>query len=85
MACGNNCTLVLAGGVAFPTLFERTAAVIRGNPALWADVGGALTITSRLLLCVRVRMNIGVRLLLFSLFYFLFFSRVRFLTSFAFA
>ncbi|CAM9784552.1 unnamed protein product, partial [Hapterophycus canaliculatus] len=39
VACGNNCTLVLAGEVAFPTLFEMTAAVIRGNPRLWADVG----------------------------------------------
>eukprot|EP00904_Undaria_pinnatifida_P009747 jgi/Undpi1/5902/HiC_scaffold_2.g01176.m1 len=38
VACGNNCTLVLAGGVAFPSLFERTAAMIRGNSKLWADV-----------------------------------------------
>ncbi|CAM9461344.1 unnamed protein product [Ectocarpus sp. 12 AP-2014] len=38
VACGNNCTLVLAGGVAFPTLFEMTAAVVRGNPRLWEDV-----------------------------------------------
>ena len=40
VACGNNCTLVLAGEVAFPTLFEMTAGVIRGNPKLCADVGG---------------------------------------------
>lgn len=39
VACGNNCTLVLAGGVAFPTLFEMTAVVVRGNPRLWEDVG----------------------------------------------
>lgn len=40
VACGNNCTLVLAGAVAFPTLFEMTAGLIRGNPKLCADVGG---------------------------------------------
>lgn len=39
VACGNNCTLILAGGVAFPSLFERAASVIRGNAQLWADVG----------------------------------------------
>lgn len=42
VACGNNCTLVLAGGVAFPTLFEMTASVVRGNPRLWEDVGACV-------------------------------------------
>ncbi|CAN0113605.1 unnamed protein product, partial [Discosporangium mesarthrocarpum] len=38
VACGNNCTLVLAAGVTFPTLFELTASVIRETAVLWDNV-----------------------------------------------